>query len=259
MTLLFFNIGSLRNKINAFDVILNEQRPKIICLNKHALNEEEVKMYKLTNYSLISYSCRTGVQGGGTSIYVHDSLLYLSKGLQTKTKSVLKRCEFCCAEFVVNKRVYIIVNVYSSTDTRDLDVFLGVVNELMEEVFHENKIIILCGDFNVHFNVGGKTVDDVKSLLLSYNLTPMVKGLTRVTSTSGNQLDNIFSCLAENEYSTNIVDANISDHYALTLTIDFKVEKALKKTVLKRDYSWKIFGCFVIDLGGELAGIFRVC
>lgn len=251
MTLLFLNIKSLRNKINDFEVILHEQRPRIVCLNEHSLNEDEIKIYKLTNYSLVSYSCREGIQGGGTSIYVHDTLLQNCRGIQTNTSTVVKRCEFCCAELVINKRVYLIVCMYRSTETRNLDVFLEVLNELMGEIFHENKTIILCGDFNVHFNVGGKHVDDVEGLLLSYNLTPMVKGLTRVTSTSGNQLDNIFSCLVENEYRTYIVDCDISDHYALALVLDFGVTKAVKTTVFKRNYSLENIMRLQNKLGGE--------
>lgn len=173
------------------------------------------------------------MRGGGTSIYVSDNLS--CRELKISVRPVQKVCEFCVAEVCFNSGTYVILNLYRPPKG-DLNIFTDTITMLMDEIYHNNKDFVVCGDFNVHFDVEGGSANDLISLFATYNLYQNIKGLTRVTSSGGSQLDNIFSSLDSDEISGNIIDDGIADHAALTLNINAVPMSNERINVVKRHF-----------------------
>ena len=64
------NIRGLGNKANELYCHLHHDLPHILCLSEHHLNEYELQLIHLTNYSLGANYCRKTFLKGGVSIFV---------------------------------------------------------------------------------------------------------------------------------------------------------------------------------------------
>jgi hypothetical protein len=70
------NIRGLRNKTDELYCHMHYDPPHILCLSEHHLNESELQLIHLNNYSLgVSY-CRKTFLKGGVSIFVHRNLKF---------------------------------------------------------------------------------------------------------------------------------------------------------------------------------------
>lgn len=222
--MLSLNIRSIRNKVNQFSILLDEVKPDIVLLNEHWLHGDEIKYYKnLEDYTLVSFSCRSVTEGGGTAIYIKNEINV--KNIQYENiKPIDSDCEFSCCEVTVNKKLCTIISIYRAPNG-DLKKFIEVLSLLLEKIFKTNKLLIISGDFNVDFiNENDKNAENIINWLETYNLEPHVKKPTRVTSTSSTALDNIF--ISKNVYSNyKILKTDISDHYTLVFDIPSEIQR----------------------------------
>ena len=89
------------------------------------------------------------------------------------------------------------------------------LNDLLEKLSHENKKIILMGDFNIDllkYDMHGDSSDFLDAMYASFILL-YISAPSRVTPHSKALIDNIFSnTIEDGSISGNLVTA-ISDHY----------------------------------------------
>ena len=89
------------------------------------------------------------------------------------------------------------------------------LNDLLEKLSHENKEIILMGDFNIDllkYETHDDSADFLDAIYASF-LLPYISAPSRVTPHSKALIDNIFSnTIEDGSISGNLVTA-ISDHY----------------------------------------------
>ena len=89
------------------------------------------------------------------------------------------------------------------------------LNDLLEKLSHENKKIILMGNFNIDllkYDMHGDSSDFLDAMYANF-LLPYISTPSRVTPHSKTLIDNIFSnTIEDSSISGNLVTA-ISDHY----------------------------------------------
>ena len=77
----------------------------------------------------------------------------------------------------------------------NVDKFNDYINQTMEKISKENKLIFLIGDFNINllnYEPHGETNDFINTMISHY-LLPHILHPTRVTDHSATVIDNIFS------------------------------------------------------------------
>ena len=74
-TILHLNVRSLKNKMDDFQTFLLNSGVEwsVICVTETWLKPEILKYFNLERYNLFA-SCRENGEGGGTALYVHNSL-----------------------------------------------------------------------------------------------------------------------------------------------------------------------------------------
>ena len=70
------NIRGLGNKSNELYSHFHQDPPHILCLLEHQLNESELKLNHLTNYSLVANYCRNTFLKVGVSIFIYRNTKY---------------------------------------------------------------------------------------------------------------------------------------------------------------------------------------
>ena len=98
--------------------------------------------------------------------------------------------------------------------------FIDEVDTLLEYITNNlTEVIIVLGDFNVHFDIMRKATKDVVDVFSSYGLQPSVQEPTHI---EGYTIDQIF--YNRNDFDSSLklavcTDSILSDHYAVHFTI----------------------------------------
>jgi hypothetical protein len=76
LKVLHHNIESLNNKILELSLFIHDSDIMIdvLCFTEHWISVDQISMINLDQYSLRSKFCRTTKKGGGSCIFVRDSL-----------------------------------------------------------------------------------------------------------------------------------------------------------------------------------------
>jgi exonuclease III len=122
----------------------------------------------------------------------------------------------------------LILCIYRSPK-EEFDTFLNKL-EVIQKLLKKDKILILCGDWNIDFLSDNGNLNDFKDLLLRYNLINTVQ-TTKSTSTLLNVM--IINRKYYMEPAT-VVDLELSDHHAQLLPVLFKNHTDVDHKVLKR-------------------------
>ena len=106
------NVRSLRNKLHEFVGHLHPSLPNVICLTEHHLNILEKPHTNIEGYSIGAYFCRESYAKGGTIIYVHNKLQYMSIDLSAYCKE--KDIEICAVKLFMKPPNIIITTICRS-------------------------------------------------------------------------------------------------------------------------------------------------
>ena len=214
------NINSLRNKIDEFNIIINDVKPEVVCLTEHHLVEDEIFLYKLDGYSLVSYYCRNTCKDGGVAIYVKNCIK--ARKLHLKNVNCIdKNFEFCCAQINysgINHAVNIIA-FYRTPDANAIQ-FLEEMPVLLDELVNTSKSLVVCGDFNFHFDTNEKYVTEVIDIFAAFGLKGYVREPTRVGKTSASLIDNFFTDISAESIKCEVIKTCVSDHFSQILFIN---------------------------------------
>lgn len=220
-TLLHLNCRSIRNKVLEIELLLEEQKPQIVCFTEHWLSESELQIYTFPNYNLISYFSRSELKGGGTALYAQKNIKGKSI-VYSGVEAIERHCEYAVSKIIAHNVVTLVICIYRSPNA-DLDIFIDKITNLLDETIHKNPTanIIICGDFNINFNTLDRATISINNLLNSYGLESHVNENTRVGPHSATLIDNIFSNINKNSVNCCIVETDISDHYGQLLEVAY--------------------------------------
>lgn len=185
------------------------------------MTEMEVTTAQLQGYRLAAFSARTQTTGGGTCIYVKDSVSFntVNLGIGFNVEKCIEYCYVCLSEFGIN-----VLTLYRSP-SGPLDTFLASLDAVLNRL-GTGKQVILAGDFNIDLcNMGPSGLRDI---LNSANLQQTIYQPTR----GKNCIDNIFVDSEMVFRLATVCEMGFSDHKGqlVTVSVNKTDETEIKKT-----------------------------
>ena len=210
---MFLNIRSLQNNFSEFQYMFEASAIPLdfICLCETWLCDNPKQLYCMQNYNLYC-SCR-GARGGGVAIYA----LKCYNAQVVNNLTVLRgHIETLFLKIEIRKHVWIVGCVYRPPGG-NIDMYLDEMSSLLEyfQRTHPNAHILVSGDYNINLLKRDRASSDWTALMSSYNLLPLVTRPTRVTGSSATLIDNIFTNKYNMLSDVGVIQANISDHFAV--------------------------------------------
>ena len=181
-------------------------KPKIIAISESRLQKGK---QHITNISLPNYVYEytpTESSKGGTLLYLDKNIKYkLRKDLNIYHKGMI---ESTFVEIInKNEKNMVAGCIYKHPKQTIPDFLDNHLLPLLEKLSHENKQILIMGDFNINFlNYDDKNIANFLNTMFSYSYLPFINTPTRVTGHSKTLIDNIFY----NKPMLNITAGNIS-------------------------------------------------
>ena len=210
--IMHLNIHYLYSKLDEIKILLSQQpNIDIMCFCETFLNDQFTDAeLSLENYELFRKDRKTN--GGGLAIYIKTSLnCTLRDDLQVEGVEAL------FLEVKPEKqKPFLLAYTYrppSSTQEWTVD-----FEQILDNLYTENKEIILLGDFNINLFDASNNVQNWLQIMDSVNLTQVVKDPTRVTPSSCTLIDHAYSNRAQNIKDVYVPCYAISDHYPVCLT-----------------------------------------
>jgi len=175
------------------------------------------KIYTINigGFKLISAFCRNSSKHGGSSIYIKDGIV------TNEINHFINICEEKNFEMsLIDLPTYklSIVCIYRSLDGQ-LEKFMNKLEVVIQKLLNKNKILVLCGDWNIDLLQEDSDKRDLMDLLLRYNLVNTVKSPTRITPNTKTLLDVIIINKAHYSTPATIVELGLSDHQAQMLPV----------------------------------------
>lgn len=202
----------------------------ILCCSEHWLREEEIVSIKLQGFTPINYYCRKKFKCGGVIIFVRTGLT--ATPFIIKTELNIEK-HFECTAMEIESVVYghvIVVCLYRAP-CGNFRVFVENLTKVLH-LLKTKKNIIVCGDFNVNFLSVDTDASTLIDLFMSFGLSMMIQGPTRVMGHHVSCIDNIFSNM-ENVCAQS-VDAGLSDHFVQMLSCAKQVKSNERLFIEKR-------------------------
>ena len=114
--------------------------------------------------------------------------------------------------------------------------FIDNLSTLLDSSAFNGREVALVGDFNINWNRASNIVERFRNLAYDHNLVQMMSGLSHVSATSGNEtlLDLAFVSRTVVTKQACILTTDISDHYALSLTLGTRRERPPRRLIKTR-------------------------
>ncbi|XP_045466781.1 uncharacterized protein LOC123675466 [Harmonia axyridis] len=193
----------------------------ILCLTEHWKSKEQLISLPIKDFNLIGSFCRTEGSHGGSAVYLHKSI----KGKTRKEIQKFSQCgdiECAAVEFHGKNTSVIVLTIYRPPNG-DMKTFFFKLENILDKIHQENKLIIIAGDFNIEMLQMNKDRSEFMNLMESFNLNPTINEPTRITNTSSSSIDNIFTNILK--WESLVFDLHLSDHQAQKLTIHLDSNK----------------------------------
>ena len=217
ITTFLWNVQGLSNKLYTVEEYVHSLDVDVICLIEHWLSPGEIELFNLKGYNLGNSYCRPVRKHGGCVIFVKDTI---SNKPIDKINSMSTEMVFEVAASFLSDINTIVVAVYRpNVECKDFNLFIDNMNMLLESLCTFNANIILCGDFNVDFNLENKLETILlNNLFYSFNLRSIISGITRPKfgGDDGSCLDKIFT-ITNRSIEGSVVKTIVSDHWAVLL------------------------------------------
>ena len=221
-SVLHMNVRSLKNKFDAFQTFLTSSGVEwsIICITESWLKPDIIQYFDLNKYNLFA-SCRVSGKGGGTAIYVHNSLDVKQINSLSKVNDENTWVEIELKHGIQIRKI-IVGCIYRPPNSCPAS-FLEYMSKIMNILEKENKFIALTGDFN--YNLLNSSFDNnvasFSNLLSSYGFVSTICKPTRISANCSTLLDNIF--VNDHKYlqSSGIIIEDLSDHLPIFNSFNF--------------------------------------
>lgn len=228
MSLLHQNIQCISNKILPLEMSLKNLDIDILLLTEHWKHTDELNCIHLSNYDLAANFCRKEKIHGGSAIYVKRNNAFKYKEVSCNNISGEGIMEACMIE-LVDLNMYVAA-IYRPPSA-NFQPFLNAFQDLLESLNSDKKILI-AGDFNLNFISNENNVILFRDVLDCYGFQFLINKPTRISVNSSTCIDNILINEKFNTFNAGIVDLNLSDHLAQTLTFKINKKKNFSKNYI---------------------------
>ena len=187
------------------------------------LNDDLESLAHFKNYVGVFKHKSTTKEGGGIAVFVRQGIEFKVRNDISFPES--SRFMFDCLfiEVLCNKAIphmhsknIIIGTIYRSPSFPKAQEFTNSLSVLIDNIQHENKHIIITGDFNIDLLQIATVAPNMEFLdmLISYNLLPKISLPTRITQSSATLIDHIWSNIPPEKAVAGTLTTDITDHFS---------------------------------------------
>lgn len=180
------------------------------------MTDDQLRCVNVPNYRLATFFAREKFKHGGSLILIRDDC-ECDPVMAVNEMSVEKHIEMCAL-------------FERSTDTHylciyrppkgDFNLFVERLCEALNLIFGQpHHSVVVSGDFNVCFDVVNSEKMRLQEMLTTFGLHIVFSEPTRLTLTSNNCIDNIFTNINPDVYCASTVNHHLSDHLSQRLDI----------------------------------------
>lgn len=209
------NVQSVSNKLADLELLTKNTDCDVLCITETWLTDLQIQILKLINYNVAAVYCRTEALHGGVAILVKNSIKYRIRRDINKL-SVEKHCELTAIELKPIKTI--IITVYRAN--YDMKMFDETISKVLTKVQHENKKVIIAGDFNIDFLTNCSSTRNLKNILKNFGFKHILDKPTRIGDHSATCIDNFFVNFSKKTTEGRVLKYKLSDHKAIQLTIE---------------------------------------
>ena len=250
-SLIHSNLRSLSGHLDELQLLLNALKLQFDVIGISESKEQESGF--LTNVNLCGYvlhSQYSNTAAGGVVLYVKDNLDYL-----IRDDLSIREDEFetLWIDIKNSKSQNILCGCAYRYPNTDVKKFNDYVNQTMQKISKENKLVFLMGDFNVNllnYESHGEKNEFINTMVSHY-LLPHILHPTRVTDHSATVIDNIFSNNTQHETTSGNLITQISDHFPQFLILNQVFIDYRTCTYAKRHFSKFDQNKFVKDFSNQ--------
>ena len=224
LALLHLNVRSISNKLDQFSTFLGSImfNFSVIAITETWL-EDSSHSVDIPGFNFI-HKHREDKIGGGVGLYLADHFDF-------KLRPEFAFSDLCCESLFIEinrtKGKNIIGVVYRPPDRSARD-FIVEIDQLLNVIAKENKIVYLLGDWNI--NLMNHSFHEITSefleLLYSRLFFPLISRPTRITAHKASLIDNIFTNDFSHQSFSGLFLNDISDHLPI-----FAVVKGFDKII----------------------------
>ena len=237
INVLHHNAHSIFSKMAHYNVLGCLESYDFVSISESWLNDSiSSSMLPFPNFKLFRRA-REGQfsRGGGALLLVKEHLNVTSL---PHLSSLFFSCDSVWVKLLLPGCCPIVVaSVY--VPPKNIGQFVSELQEALEDEVFNNSDIILCGDFNVNWNNNSKDRMRLMELTDEHNVSQVISGFTYVAPVSTNEslLD---LCFVSNRLvctEARVLVTDLSDHYALTVSISMKKAKPPRKLRVVRNFT----------------------
>jgi len=220
-SIIHFNIRSAHRNLDKADYFLQaiDMDFTVVALSETWLNRANSSCYCLDGYNMLT-SCREGRMGGGVALLIKEPVDYASRGdlsvFNENFESMFVEISHSQQTISVDRDIIIGV-IYRPPGTK-LNDFIVTLSDILHRIKVENKLVYLCGDFNINIlhSDSHLPTSDFIDTMYSASFFPLITKPTRVTNDNATLNDNIFCNDINNyEHMNGIFCNDITDHYPI--------------------------------------------
>ncbi|PNF35146.1 hypothetical protein B7P43_G09274 [Cryptotermes secundus] len=246
------NIRGLRNKRTEMLNSLLPELPHILCITEHHLREFELESSPIEHYKLGAKFCREKLKDGGTCIFIHEFISFITINLQEFCKE--QDIEVCAIKINLSTSIICVISIYRSPDG-NFQWFLKMIENILNNLYNVNINFIICGDLNINYlDNNCKKKQQFDTLLSTFNLTSVVNFPTRVQNEVATAIDNIFLDVSKNNnYNVYPHINGLSDHDAQIIKFkNLNIQGLNNTTQIIRNFNKHSIANFKLKLSFEM-------
>lgn len=214
MTILHQNSQIATNKGDELSLLCEEIDPDLLIVTEHGFNNSNIMQFKIQNYQLGNFYCRSSAKGGGAAVFVKNTFSFTAYRL---TESTDKNFEVTGVKVQTSKGQLAIIGLYRSP-SGNAELFLSKFEQLLSDVSNKGSFIVM-GDFNIDvLDVNDPVTRRFEDVLKSFGLRWAINSPTRVTEHSATAIDNVVTNLTD--VLVSVINTAISDHHGQQVTIN---------------------------------------
>lgn len=237
-----------RDKISIIQrlALKKELQANIICVSETWLKDYESNSYNISGYSHFSI-CRSLMNAGGVSIYVHAKLSVLDVKTFASDDQEVQAVRVCLS---LNHKKVFILSVYSNSVDKVNDLVAVLDRALVDT---DKNTVILAGDLNVNILTDSNALNILSSFLCPSGFIPCITAVTRPSS--GTCLDHYW--ISNHDLSSKvecgiIETSEISDHFPIYMNIGPNSTSESYNTYRRRIFSSRNYNIFETKLREQM-------
>ncbi|KAB0801959.1 hypothetical protein PPYR_04145 [Photinus pyralis] len=254
------NIRSLFNKISYVELLCDIYDYSVLCFSEPWLNEDQASCVRINDYTLLSSYYRELKKGGGSAIFVKNSILNVSKALNFVSKLSIEDIFECSGISINNNACVIAMYRPCNRDVSKIRTFFNQFDILLTKLQKRFSYIYICGDLNINQLYKDNTLEALTDLLNTHKLKSVIKEITRiqqlpqVSHVSQSAIDYIITNSDETIEDRSNFNVGFSDHFAQCITINLTTHGLQNKAsssdrIIRREFSNANINEFLYLLG----------